>query len=220
MSVYMTEAEQLDLIKKWWLRHQNTITVCLAIIVLIVAGYRYWNWHIEKTMLQASTAYDNMMAASSSHDDKAIQSYANQLIHDHEKTVYASAAHLLLANVFVNQKDYQKAESELLHVAESSNMQALKQLASIRLARLLLSQKKYDEALDAVLVIGDSPYATVINELKGDIFSAKGEYAKADASYQLAMNEVTSDGNVNLLLEMKRNAVKAFLEPQPVSKTA
>lgn len=220
MSVYMTEAEQLEIIKKWWLRHQSTITTCLAIIVLMVAGYRYWNWHTEKTLLQASMAYENMMVASTGHDDKAVQSYANQLIHDHEKTVYATAAHLMLAKVFVNQKAYQKAELELTHVAEHSKMLALKQLASIRLARLQLSQKQYDKALAALSDIAQSPYTAVVHELKGDIFSAKGEYAQADASYQSAMNEVTSGGSVNLLLEMKRNALKAHIESQPVSKTA
>ena len=220
MSVYMTEAEQLEIIKKWWLRHQNLITVCLALVVFLVAGYRYWNWHVEKTILQASTAYENMIAASTSHDDKSMQSYANQLIHFDDKTVYATAAHLLLAKIFVNQKDYQKAELELAHVAHHSKVEALKQLALIRLARLQLSQKQYDKALAELSTIAQSPYTSVVNELKGDVYSAKEEYLKADASYQSAMNDLASGGGANLLLEMKRNAVKAMIGSQPASKTA
>lgn len=220
MSVYMTEAEQLEIIKKWWLRHQNLITVCLALVVCVVAGYRYWNWHVEKTMLQASTAYQNMMAASSTHDDKGMQSYANQLIHDNDKTVYATAAHLLLAKIFVNQKEYQKAELELAHVAQHAKVLPLQQLAKIRLARLQLSQKQYDKALAELATIKDSPYTVVVNELKGDIYSAKGDYLKADASYQSAMNDLASEGGVNLLLEMKHNEVKAMIGSQSNSKTA
>lgn len=220
MSVYMTEAEQLELIKKWWLRHQTLITVCFALVVCVVAGYRYWNWHIEKTMVQASTAYQNMMSASISHDDKAVQSYANQLIRENDKTVYGTTAHLMLAKLFVNQKDYQKAEQELSHVAQNAKVDALKQLATIRLARLQLSQKQYDKAIAELSTIHNSPYATVVNELKGDIYSAKGDYLNADASYQSALTELASNGGANLLLEMKHNEVKALIDSHPDKKTA
>lgn len=221
MSAYMTEEEQLEQIRKWWLKHQNVIITCIAIMALIVAGYRYWHWHVEKNTQQASIAYQSMMMASNQHDDKGVQSYANELIRSHEQSVYGSAAHLLLAKLFIDQKAYDQAVPHLAYVASHSNVMALKQLATIRLARVQLSQKKYDDALTALSNIGKSSYAAVINELKGDIYMAKGEFSNAEGAYQLANKNknISADSPKDLLLEMKQNAAKTMLESQMASKT-
>ena len=50
MTVYMTETEQWEAIKKWWQRHGHRISVALSVILLIVTGYQYWNWHQDKTI--------------------------------------------------------------------------------------------------------------------------------------------------------------------------
>lgn len=48
MSVYMTEEEQLAAIKNWWNKYSNVITVILSLVLLVTAGFKYWNWHQEK----------------------------------------------------------------------------------------------------------------------------------------------------------------------------
>ena len=220
MSVYMTEAEQLESIKKWWLRHQTMITITLSVVLFIVAGYRYWNWHVEKTIQQASTSYENMMNAVSSHDDKSAQSFANQLIHSHSQTFYAEAAHLTLAKVFVNQNNYAKAQEELSGVAHHAKNNPLRSIATIRLARLLMNDRHYAKALTELATLDNSAYVAVINELKGDIYTAMGEYPKAAASYKTAVKEEQSKGVINRFLEMKHDAVAAMAEPQIAAGTA
>ena len=212
MSIYMTETEQLEEIKKWWVRHQNWISITLSVILLFVAGYRYWNWHSEKIMQQASTAYENMVVASSKHDESSVQSYANQLIKNFEKTVYASAAHLMLAKILVSHEEYQKAQAELSIVAHHAKMDALKQVATVRLARILSAQKHYDEALSELATLTHSIYEPVVNEIKGDIFVAKGEYVNADISYRAAMKDLKQDGVNHVFLKMKHNAVATSLQ--------
>lgn len=220
MSVYMTEAEQLETIKKWWLRHQSVITIILSIVLVAVAGYRYWNWHMEKTTQQASTGYENMMVAVSAHDDKAAQSYANQLIANHEKTIYAMTAHLTLAKIFISQENYAKAREELAYVAHHAKDSPLKPIATIRLARLLLSQHHYDKALAELTTLDGSTYMPVINELKGDVYSAMGDYPKAVASYQIALKDGEVMGVYNRFLEMKIDAVAVKVKPNVAVGTA
>ena len=101
MSVYMTEEEQLQAIKKWWLRYNTPILVLLSVVMLSVAGYRYWNWHHEKILTQASTVYERLMVSFSEHKNKEIRSYANQLIKEYGQTVYADAARMTLAKIYV-----------------------------------------------------------------------------------------------------------------------
>jgi predicted negative regulator of RcsB-dependent stress response len=122
MSVYMTEAEQLAAIKKWWQRYSNIITVVLSLVLLAASGYKYWTWHQEKVTQQASGAYEHLMLALSNQDNKGIRAYANQLLNDYGQTVYADAAHMMLAKLYAGRGKYAQALKELDYVATHSKM--------------------------------------------------------------------------------------------------
>ena len=205
MSVYMTEEEQLESIKKWWNRYGNIVTTILSVVLLCIAGYRYMNWHHDKITQQASTTYEHMMVALSNQNIKSVRSYANELIKDYKNTVYADAAHMTLAKVYVSKNKLDQAKAELMAVASKGNMSTLKQIAKIRIARILTAEKAYTNALKELSTIEDKNYLPVINELKGDIYGATGQYQDAIQSYKLAMDEVKTNGMGNLFLEMKTN---------------
>lgn len=205
MSVYMTEEEQLENIKKWWRRYGNIITIIFSLILLCIAGYRYMNWHQDKLTQQASMTYESMMVAFSHQNIKGVRSYANELIKDYANTVYADVAHMTLAKVYVSKNKLDQAKTELQTVAEKSKMTSLKQIAKIRIARLLAAEKSYTNALKELSSVDDEAYLPVINELKGDIYGATGQYEQAITAYKLAINEVKNNGMGNLFLEMKTN---------------
>ncbi|WED44378.1 YfgM family protein [Legionella cardiaca] len=212
MSVYMTEEEQLEAIKKWWQRYSTPITVVLSVLLLVVAGYKYWTWHQYKVSMQASNAYEHLMVAFSNQDNKSVRSYANQLINDYGDTVYADAARLTLAKLYVGYDKYEKAKENLDYVANNSKMLALKQVAKIRIARLLAAEKDYDKALAQLTKVDDAAYMPVVNELKGDIYAATGKYQQAINFYKEAITEVRTNGMGNLFLEMKTNELAALTQ--------
>ncbi|MDR3502539.1 MAG: tetratricopeptide repeat protein [Legionella sp.] len=207
MSVYMTEEEQLESIKKWWKRYGNIVSVIISVILFSIAGYRYFTWHQDKLTQQASIAYEQMMIALSNNNTKAVKSFANELIKDHSKSVYADAAHMTLAKVYVSKSKLDQAQSELRMVADNSKLRTLKQIAKIRLARILAANKSYANALSELSKVEDATYLPVINELKGDIYGATGKYEEAMNSYKQAMDEVKVNGMGNLFLEMKTNEI-------------
>lgn len=212
MSVYMTEAEQLEAIKKWWGRYNNIIIVFLSVILLAMSGYKYWNWHEEKVNQQASNAYEQMMLAFSNQDNRAVRGYANQLLNDYDQTVYADAARLTLAKLYVLREKYAQAHNALDYVATHSKMNALQQIAKIRLARLLAAEKSYDKALQELGKIDSKVYMPVVNELRGDIYAATGQYQQAVVAYRKAITEVHTNGMGNLFLEMKTNELAAMTQ--------
>ncbi len=209
MSVYMTETEQLEAIKKWWKRYNNIITIVLSLVLLAVSGFKYWNWHEQKIFQQASTTYEHLMVSFSNQDNKAVRGYANQLLKDYGQTVYADAARLTLAKLYVVREKYPKAQDELEYVAIHSQVPVLQQVAKIRLARLLAADKSYDKALKQLDMVNSSIYLPVVNELRGDIFAATGQYQQAVVSYRKAITEVQTNGMGNLFLEMKTNELAA-----------
>lgn len=217
MSVYMTEAEQLEAIKKWWQRYSNIILVVLSVIMLTISGFKYWNWHEDKITQQASSAYEHLMLAFSNQDNKGVRAYANQLTTDYGNTVYADAARLTLAKLYVLREKYSKAEAELDHVATHSKMVTLQQVAKIRLARLLAAEKSYDKALAELTKVENSAYLPVVNELRGDIYAATGQYQQAVLSYRKAISEVQKHGMGNLFLEMKTNELAAMAQSMKIS---
>lgn len=205
MSICMTEEEQLDAIKKWWKRHHRLITVVLSIVLLLTAGYRYWNWHVEKVNQQASEAYERLMVAVSQKDNKAIRSYAKQLSTAYRQTVYGDVAHLTMAHYFVMHAQEAKAREELAYVVSHSKMPALQHIASIRIARILVSEKAYDQALAQLDTLKDATYLSLVHELKGDVFAATGRASEAKALYQEARLDAKKRGVTNLFLDMKMN---------------
>lgn len=210
MSVYMTEEEQIAAIKTWWNKYSNILTIILSVILLIVAGFKYWNWHQNKVNAQASTAYERLMVAFSNQDNKGIQSYANQLIKDYDNTIYADAARLTLAKLQVSREHYDKAQASLEYVVAHSKISAIKQIARLRIARLLVANKSYEKALSELATVDDKAYKPVINELKGDIYAATGQYQQAISSYKKAITQVRRSGMGNLFLEMKTNELAAM----------
>lgn len=218
MSVYMTEAEQLDAIKKWWKRYSNVVTVVLSIILLAVSGYKYWNWHQDKVNQQASNAYEHLMLAFSNQDNKGIRSYANQLLKDYDHTVYADAARLTLAKLYAVRDKYAQALEELNYVATHSKMATMQQVAKIRMARLFLAEKEYEKALSKLNQVETSAYIPVVNELRGDIFAAMGDYQQAIASYKKAIGQVKMQGMGNLFLEMKTNELAAMTQSKKINE--
>jgi len=212
MSVYMTETEQLELIKKWWKRYSSIITVLLSVVLLTISGFKYWHWHQDKMNEQASNAYEHLMLAFSSQDKKGVRSYANELITGYGNTVYADSARLTLAKLYVLREQYDLARTELRYVAAHSKMKALVDVARIRLARLMASEKQYDSALHELAIVDNVAYLPVVNELKGDIYSERGQYQEAVSFYRKAIDEVQKNGMGNLFLEMKSNELAAIAQ--------
>ncbi len=216
MSIYMTESEQIELIKTWWKRYNGVITVCFSVVLLMMAGYKYWNWHQAKVVEQASNAYEHLMLAFSNQDNKSVRSYANQLVTEYADTVYADAARLTIAKLDVANEKYKHARETLEYVAMHSKMNVLADVARVRLARLLVEDKSYDIALTELGKVKETSYSPVVNELRGDIYSATGRYDQAVAFYRKAINEVQKNGMGNLFLEMKSNQLLAITKSSQV----
>lgn len=210
MSVYMTEAEQVALLKSWWKRYNGIITVLLSLVLLVMATFKYWHWHQAKVMEQASNHYEHLMLSFSNQDYKSVRGFANQLVANYGDTVYADAAQLVLAKLDVTHDRYKRARVRLEAVALHSKMKALADVARIRLARLWAEEKSYDKALAVLADVTDSAYLPMVNELRGDIYSITGQYEQAASHYRKAIDEVQKDGMGNMFLEMKSNELLAL----------
>lgn len=207
MSVYLTEAEQMELIKKGWQRYGAAVMWGLSIVLLAMSAWKYWHWHQEKVLQQASARYEQLMTAVATQEDKQIQSYARSLITEHKKTVYATAALLTLAKQAVDSADYQAARTFLTTAIATSRHQPFTDIAKLRLARLWMADHAYQKALDVLSTVDEAMYGPRLNELRGDIQLALHATEKAKQAYQRAITQCEAHGMSHGLLDYKLSSI-------------
>ena len=208
-STYMTETEQVELLKAWWKRHHRLVLIGLSLIFLSISGVRYWQWHQQVVNEQASNAYEQLMVAFSDHEIKAVRSYANHLINAYPRTIYADTARLVDAKLEVTAGHYDKAVIALTKVVEHGQFNVLIDVAHLRLARIFQYQQLYKKALAELAQVSNPSYKTIISEQKGDIFYAEGQISKAVKAYQRAKTANEQEGVGNSFLDMKQHEALA-----------
>jgi predicted negative regulator of RcsB-dependent stress response len=210
INIYLNEHEQWIAVKKWWQRYNGIVLIVFSLVLLSASGIKYWNWHQEKNLQQASNIYEQMMLATSNHQPKLIKRYAMNLVKNYPSSIYADAARLTLAKVAVSNNEFKEALKQLTWVAENSKTSELADVAKIRLARLWLVNQKYKKALAILKGMSSKAYLPLVDELKGDIYTSMNQFDKAVDYYRKALTEVQDYGVGNLFLEMKSNDLSAI----------
>jgi predicted negative regulator of RcsB-dependent stress response len=203
MAEYETEEQRVEALKDWW--KQNGVAVIGGAVLGISAlvGWRGWNWYQEKRATEASDIYAVVQEAVNRNDSSELQEQINTLRESYASTPYAALAVLHQAKVQVEQGNNAAAEESLRWVLKSSKQADVKNVARLRLARLLLANNKVDEAQAIVNTEMSDAYASLLNEIRGDIFVAKGEVEEAKKAYDQAM--LSAGGGGIEYLQLKRN---------------
>lgn len=191
MAVYdLEEQEQLDELKTWWKQYGGMVTAAVVVIAVGVVGWQGWNWWQRDQATQAAAVYAAVERAASEHDAKKAREAAGELIDKFSRTTYAGMAALVSARVQAESGDLKSAKLQLGWAADNARDNALRDLARLRLAAVLLDEKGYDEALQQLASEPSSPFAARYAELKGDVYSAQGKQLEARTAYQAALNKI------------------------------
>lgn len=187
MAAYdLEEQEQLSQIKAWWEQYGNLVSGVTLAVALIAAGYQGWHWNQRKQAAEASALYTSIQQAAQAHNGQQAREAAGELISKYSGTVYADLGVLLAAKVQVDAGDAKNARTQLAWAAEKASDPALRDLAKLRLAAVLLDDKAYDEALVQLAKPGEGLEARFA-DLKGDVLVAQGKTAEAKAAYKQAL---------------------------------
>ncbi len=210
MNIYRTEIEQTEIIKKWFQKHGYWLSCTVLVILLIVAGYRLWENHTLKISAQASERYQQMMAAVANDDPSLISAQADDLIKNYSGTVYAEIAGLTQAKIFVSEKKWGEALSQLDKVIKNAKNPALRQIARLRSARILCTLNTpddYRKALSLLEIIDDTAYLPAIDEMKGDIYVGLNDQKQARLFYLEAKKAFSKADLGSPFLAMKLNNI-------------
>jgi predicted negative regulator of RcsB-dependent stress response len=182
---YEDEA-QVEQLKRWWKENWKSLAAGLVIGLGGIFGYEAYRRHEQSHAEQASQIYEDLKSAITARKADEAAAIGDRLVKDFGKTPYASGASLRLAQQAVEQGKLDDAAKRLQWVADNGKDDGLRDLAKLRLARVLWQQKKNDDALK--LLEGDhGAYAALFEELRGDIKLSQGDRAAARAAYDQAL---------------------------------
>jgi len=211
MAAYdLEEQEQLEALKQWWRRYGNTVLGVLIAALIALAGWNGWRWYQDHRSSQAMGYFEALEQAARQDDEDSVarlKAAAQTLRQDFAATPYASRGALIAAQRLYQNQDYDGARAQLEWVAASKDA-ALAPLARLRLAGVLLDQKRYDDAL-AQLARPPEPFAALYADRRGDVLAAQGKRDEARQAWQSALAGLAQAGEAQLasVIQLKIDAL-------------
>lgn len=203
MSEYLTEQEQIDLLKRWFKQYTPMVLLGILIAFVSIYGWRYWQTKQNQVRIEASVLYDELLTRRSQRNYEQTEIVANKIIHQYPKTVYASMAQLIRARDFVIHGQYKEAESALHAALNGKISSPVKQIIRLRLARILIADNDPKKSLEVLDKTEDHYFDGMTNEIRGDAYLKMGNRANAKKFYSQALKTLPNADDIRPLLQMK-----------------
>jgi len=203
MEEFESEDQQIAAIKKWWKENGASLLLGLGIGVGALLGWREYLAYQTNHSAEASDLYQAVqMQVSSNRLDDAHISKADLIRNDFSDTPYAALVSMSQAKYEYERGDIESALMHLRWASDNATETDVQHVAKLRLARILIAQKQYDEAEVILLASHPAGFDAGYEELKGDLYLAKGEIAQARVAYDKAIN--AAGGGASRWLRLKR----------------
>jgi predicted negative regulator of RcsB-dependent stress response len=200
----LEEQERIAAIKNWWEDNARYVYAAIAAVVIAVAGWRGWEYWNRVQSEEASALAQELGKARG--DAKKAGDIAQALADKYPRTFYASEGALLAARAAFDAGDLEAARARLDWVVKNGR-DVHKGVARLRLAAVLLDQKKPKEALEVLDASTEPAFAALAADLRGDIHFSQGRLDEARAAYKLAIEKGDARSPTKSLTELKLGAL-------------
>jgi predicted negative regulator of RcsB-dependent stress response len=210
MAVYdLEEQEQIEEIKAWWKQYRALVILVVAAALITIAGMRGWSYYQNKQGLEAGELYTQLQGAAGANEPKRVLDIAAVITERYARTAYATFAALAAARAAFDSGDLASAKSRLQWVVDNARDAEARDVARLRMAAVLLDEKKYDEALKLLDTQHVETLSALYSDLKGDVLVAQGKPQEARAAYQAALDKSESRSTYRALIQIKLDALGA-----------
>jgi predicted negative regulator of RcsB-dependent stress response len=212
--VYASDDEQFEIIKRWWRENGRSVIAGVIIAVIAVVGWQQWTAYRQRAAEAASMEYVAFLEELRKKDagQGALERGA-AIMEEYPSTSYAMLTAFWLAQYHVEHNQLPEAAERLHWALENADSEAMKHVARTRLARILLAQGQYQEALGMVSVKASSVFDYQYDELRGDVYSAQGINEEAIKAYQKVSSDQRLAPQHREVVKLKLNDLGAAAEP-------
>lgn len=206
-SLDLQEQEQVEELKAWWKENGKWVIGVLVIGLLGFAGTKFWKSHQVTQAAEAAKLYAEVMKQVATNDAKRIGDAADALVNRYSGSAYAPRAQLLAAQASLQARDVAHATVQLQWVIEHASETGLQDSARLKLASVLLDEKKYDEAIKQLDAAHPESFTGLYADLRGDVLSAQGKVAEARVAYQEAYDKTDAKSVYRNLIQLKMDGL-------------
>ena len=199
--------ETEERVKRWWSHYGNVISVVIVVIVLTIIGLQYWHHHQHKMAMQASVIYENLLMNIADGKSTQVQSLANHLVNEYDNTIYAQLAAMLLAKQALHDGKLSLAAAKLQWVSRQTKVASIKAIAQVRLARVLLAEKKPQQALRVLQAVTEKNMLALAGVVKGDAYASLQQPQQAKKAYTNALKLMHKTDVLYEYTQMKLNTI-------------
>lgn len=199
---YLSDDEQGEALKAWWRDNWAWVLSGIVVGLGLLAGWQYYQRIKVQRAEAAATALNDFAAAQVADKTKA-DALLKDFAEKYAATPYATQAQLLQAQHAVEANDLDGAAKALRQVIADSKDAQLVQVATLRLARVLIEQGKPDAAMPLLEVSKAGAFAAQVHEIRGDALYAKQDEAGARSEYAAAVTAYKADNADASLVELK-----------------
>ncbi len=218
MEIYDTEEEQVEALKRWWKANGTSTIAGIVTALVLITGWNLWRSHQRDTANQASAYFQQLLTDSGEKKHESVEQMSQQINAQAGSTLYADMSKLFVAKTKVEQGDSEAAKMILQGLMNSSSNDEVKNIARIRLVRLMLATQEYEKGLQTIAQVDASKsdgFSATYDELTGDLYVALGRLGEARTAYQNAKR----NGAVSPLLAIKIDDITAA-EIEDISEAA
>ena len=148
-----------------------------------------------------------MSQAEHSADHKKVRDIAAQIVDRYSSTAYAAMAALGGAKAAFITGDLAAARTQLKWVIDNASEDAVRDVARLRLAGVLLDENNHDEALKILDAVPVESLTGLFADLRGDVLAAQGRNAEARSAYQLALDRSEANSGYRATIQLKLDAL-------------
>jgi predicted negative regulator of RcsB-dependent stress response len=200
------DEQQSEHFKNFYNLHKFKIFSAIAVFLVAFFAYQYLESVNQSNDEEASQLFQDVIVSKIGNIDE-IKSKVGELQNDFSNSPYAARASIYYSKLLVETGDYTAAAKELIWASDENIEPSIQSMANYLLGNLYLVEKKLDEALEVANKIITNGYIGLANDLKGDIYLAKGDKENAIKSYELALNYFGGQGELHKVIENKLNSI-------------
>jgi len=200
------DEQQSEHFKNFYNLHKIKIFLALIVFLLAFFAYQYFISSNQSKAEEASQLFQDVLVSKIDNIDE-IKLKVAKLKNEYNNSPYAARATIYYSKLLVETGDYSAAANELIWASDENIESSIQSMANYLLGNLYLVQEKLDEALEAANKIITDGYIGLANDLKGDIYLAKGDKENAIKSYELALNYFDGQGELHKVIENKLNSI-------------
>ncbi len=203
MDDLLSEKEQLEKIRAWWQEYGWYLLGGVVLGAAMLYGKFQYDEYRAAQSEAAGNLYEDLRLSINDDADAESLALLEQLREEYPSSPYTDQAGLLMAIMYLQNGSPRQAIESLEYTLENTDDEYLAMVARTRIARLMVSSGRYDEALEVLDAVEPGNFAARFSEIRGDIYFAQGDTDNARIAYLAALNSDQVELVDRSLIQMK-----------------